>query len=197
MPEQEQTGNPLAEMATRASVAQKLFEARTLVICGEIHSEMTRSIVEQLLALSAASSDDITLYLHSPGGHVESGDTIHDMLTFIPSRVQVVGTGWVASAGAHIYLAVPREQRYCLPNTRFLLHQPAGGFGGRATDLEIEAEEILKMRARLNKVIAEQTGQPLKKVEKDTERNFWMGAEAAKEYGLVGKIISSIAELKR
>ena len=130
MPEQEQTGNPLAEMATRASVAQKLFEARTLVICGEIHSEMTRSIVEQLLALSAASSDDITLYLHSPGGHVESGDTIHDMLTFIPSRVQVVGTGWVASAGATIYLGADKERRLCLPNTRFMLHQPSGGFRG-------------------------------------------------------------------
>jgi len=197
MTETEQTGNPLAEMATRASVAQKLFEARTLVICGEIQSEMARAVVEQLLALSAASSDDITLYLHSPGGHVEAGDTIHDMLTFIAPRVQIVGTGWVASAGAHIYLAVPREQRFCLVNTRFLLHQPAGGFGGRATDLEIEAEEIIKMRSRLNRVISEQTGQPLKKVEKDTERNFWMSAEGAKEYGLVGKIITSVAELKR
>ncbi|MDX2169602.1 MAG: ATP-dependent Clp protease proteolytic subunit [Deltaproteobacteria bacterium] len=184
-------------MASRASVAQKLFDARTLVICGEIQSEMARAVVEQLLALSAASNDDITLYLHSPGGHVESGDTIHDMLTFIEPKVNIVGTGWVASAGAHIYLAVPREQRFCLPNTRFLLHQPAGGFGGRATDLEIEAEEILKMRARLNKVISEQTGQPIKKVEKDTERNFWMSAEAAKEYGLVGKIIASVHELKR
>ncbi|MEO8605234.1 MAG: ATP-dependent Clp protease proteolytic subunit [bacterium] len=197
MPETEPTGNPLAEMATRAGVAQKLFDARTLVICGEIHSEMTRAVVEQLLALSAASSDDITLYLHSPGGHVESGDTIFDLLRFIAPRVSIVGTGWVASAGAHIYLSVPREQRYCLPNTRFLLHQPAGGFGGRATDLEIEAEEILKMRSRLNRVIADQTGQPLKRVEKDTERNFWMSAEGAKEYGLVGKIISSVAELKR
>ena len=147
-------------------------------------------IIEQLLALSAASNDDITLYLHSPGGHVEAADTIYDMLGFIRPRVIIVGTGWVASAGAHIFLAVPREQRYCLPNTRFLLHQPAGGSLGRATDLEIEAEEILKMRARLNRIISEQTGQPLKKVEKDTERNFWMTAEAAKEYGLVGKIIS-------
>jgi ATP-dependent Clp protease protease subunit len=197
MPELESTGNPMAEMASRASVAQKLFDARTLVICGEIQAEMTRTVVEQLLALAAASDDDITLYLHSPGGHVESGDTIHDMLTFLKPKVNIVGTGWVASAGAHIYLAVPREQRFCLLNTRFLLHQPAGGFGGRATDLEIEAEEILKMRARLNRVISERTGQPLKRVEKDTERNFWMTAEGAKEYGLVGKIISSVSELKR
>ena len=193
----EVTGNPITDLAARAGVAQKLFDARAVVICSEIHSDLARTVVEQLLALSAASSDDITLYLHSPGGHVESGDTIHDLLRFIQPRTNIVGTGWVASAGAHIYLAVPREQRFCLPNTRFLLHQPAGGFGGRATDLEIEAEEILKMRARLNRTIADQTGQPLKKVEKDTERNFWMSAEAAKEYGLVGRIISSVTELKR
>jgi len=187
----------MLDQVTRLSVAQKLFDARSIVICGEIDSDVARAVTEQLLALSAASNDDITLYLHSPGGHVEAGDTIHDMLAFIRPRVIIVGTGWVASAGAHIYLGVPREERYCLPNTRFLLHQPAGGAGGRATDLEIEAEEILKMRARLNRIIADQTGQPLKRVEKDTERNFWMSAEAAKEYGLVGRIINSIDDLKR
>jgi len=187
----------MLDQVARVSVAQKLFDARSIVICGEIDSDLTRAVVEQLLALSAGSSDEITLYLHSPGGHVEAADTIYDMLGFIRPRVTIVGTGWVASAGAHIYLGVPREQRYCLPNTRFLLHQPAGGAGGRATDLEIEAEEIIKMRARLNRIISEQTGQPIKRVEKDTERNFWMTAEAAKEYGLVGKIISSVDELKR
>ena len=187
----------MLDQVARISVSQKLFDARSIVICGEIDSDLARSVVEQFLALSAASSEDITLYLHSPGGHVEAADTIYDMLTFIRPRIVIVGTGWVASAGAHIYLGVPREQRYCLPNTRFLLHQPAGGAGGRATDLEIEAEEILKMRARLNRIISEQTGQPLKRVEKDTERNFWMSAEAAKEYGLVGKIIGSVDELKR
>ena len=187
----------MLDQVARISVAQKLFEARAIVICGEIDAPLARSVTEQLLALSAVSDDDIILYLHSPGGHVESADTIYDMLAFVGPRVRIVGTGWVASAGAHIYLAVPREQRYCLPNTRFLLHQPAGGAGGRATDLEIEAEEILKMRARLNRIIADQTGQPIKRVEKDTERNFWMSAEAAKEYGLVGKIITSIDELRR
>jgi len=187
----------LLDQVARVSVGQKLFDARSIVICGEIDSDLARTVVEQLLALSAVSNDDVTLYLHSPGGHVEAADTIYDMLGFIRPRVTIIGTGWVASAGAHIYLGVPREQRYCLPNTRFLLHQPAGGAGGRATDLEIEAEEILKMRARLNRIISEQTGQPLKRVEKDTERNFWMSAEAAKEYGLVGRIISSVTELKR
>ena len=187
----------MLDQVARLSVAPKLFESRTIVICGEINSEVARTVTEQLLALSAASNDAITIYLHSPGGHVEAADTIFDMLGFVGPRVTIVGTGWVASAGAHIYIGVPREQRYCLPNTRFLLHQPAGGVAGRATDLEIEAEEILKMRARLNRIISEQTGQPLKRVEKDTERNFWMSAEAAREYGLVGKIISTMAELKR
>jgi ATP-dependent Clp protease protease subunit len=189
--------NPLADAALRASLGEKLFNSRNVVICGEIDADLARSVVEQLLAMAAASADDISLYLHSPGGHVEAADTIYDMLGFIRPRVLIIGTGWVASAGAHIYLGVPREQRYCLPNTRFLLHQPAGSTMGRATDLEIEAEEILKMRARLNRIISEQTGQPIKRVEKDTERNFWMTAEGAKEYGLVGKIISSIDEIKR
>ena len=178
-------------------VAQRLFDARTLVICGEINMDTAREVVSHAIALAAASDDPITVWVHSPGGHVESSDTIHDVLSFIRPRVRMVGTGWVASGGAHIFLAADREDRYCLPNTRFLLHQPAGGAGGRATDLEIEAEEIIKMRARLNRIIAEQTGQPIKRVEKDTERNFWMPAADALEYGLVGKIIRSADELPR
>ncbi len=176
-------------------VAERLYEARTILISGEVDSQLARTLTGQLLALSAESDDDITIFLHSPGGHVESGDTIHDMISFVPPRVKMVGTGWVASAGTHIYLAVPREDRYCLPNTRFMIHQPLGGVGGQALDIEIEAEEMLKARARLNGVIAKQTGQPLEKVEKDTDRNFWMSPSEAKEYGIVGKIISSYSEL--
>ncbi len=181
----------------KMKVGEKLFDARTILIFGEVTAEVARDVVEQLLAMSSVSDDDITVYVHSPGGHVESADTIFDTLTFVKPRVRMVGTGWVASAAAHVFLAVPKNDRYCLPNTRFLLHQPWGGAGGRATDLEIEAEEILKMRARLIRIISERTGQPLKRVEKDTERNFWMSAEAAKEYGLVGHIISSVDELEK
>ncbi len=183
------------EFGWAAKVGQKLLESRTVLICGEIESDVASRIVTHLLLLANESDDDITLYVHSPGGHVESADTIYDMINFVKPRVRMVGTGWVASAGAHIYLAVPREDRYCLPNTRFLLHQPWGGAGGRATDLEIEAEEILRMRDRLNKVIVEKTGQTMKRVEKDTERNFWMSAAQAKDYGLVGSIVNSMAEL--
>jgi ATP-dependent Clp protease, protease subunit len=194
---QAQEAGTILDQAMRVRVSQKLYENRTIVLCGEIDADLAKRVVEQLLALSFDSTDPITMYLHSPGGHVESADTIYDMMSFIPAPIRMIGTGWVASAGAHIYVAAQKEDRYCLPNTRFLLHQPMGGGGGRATDLEIEAEQILKIRARLNKIIADKTGQPIKRVEKDTERNFWMTAEEAKEYGLVGKIVSSISELKK
>jgi ATP-dependent Clp protease protease subunit len=176
-------------------VAERLFKARTLVISGEINQRLAATVMAQLLALATESSDDITIYINSQGGHVESGDTIHDMIRFLTPRVRMIGTGWVASAGALIFVSVPREDRYCLPNTRFLLHQPAGGMGGTASDIEIEAREILRMRDRLNRVFARQTGQPLERIEEDTQRNFWLGAEEAQRYGLVGKIVERLAEL--
>jgi ATP-dependent Clp protease protease subunit len=176
-------------------VADRLHEARTILISGDVDSKLAQRVTGQLLTMAADSDEPITIFLHSPGGHVESGDTIFDMIRFVAPRVKMVGTGWVASAGTHIYLAVPREDRYCLPNTRFMIHQPLGGVGGQAMDIEIEAEEILKARSRLNSVIAAQTGQALLKVEKDTDRNFWMSPTEAKDYGIVGKIISDSSEL--
>ena len=150
----------------------------------------------QLLALATDSDADITVFINSQGGHVEAGDTIHDLLRFVRPRIRMIGTGWVASAGALIYVAVPREQRFCLPNTRFLLHQPAGGAGGTASDIDIEAREILRMRDRLNRIFARETGQPLERIEEDTHRNFWLGAEAALRYGLVGRIIEKVTDLE-
>jgi len=176
-------------------VSERLFKARTVVISGEINQRVAASVISQLLALAAESNDDITCYINSQGGHVEAGDTIHDMVRFLTPKIRMVGTGWVASIAALIFVAVPREDRYCLPNTRFLLHQPAGGAGGSAADIEIEAREILKMRDRLNKVLADQTGQSLEKIEEDTRRNFWLSAEEAKKYGIVGKVIKEQKEL--
>ena len=155
---------------------------------------LAERVTAQLLALSNDSDADIRVIVNSPGGHVESGDTIHDMITFCGPKVKMIGTGWVASAGAHIYLGAPKENRMCLPNTRFLLHQPSGGVRGQASDIEIEAEEIVKMRERVNRMIARETGQTYEKVVKDTIRNFWMGAEAAKAYGIVSRIISRADE---
>ncbi|MEM7216873.1 MAG: ATP-dependent Clp protease proteolytic subunit [Pseudomonadota bacterium] len=174
---------------------QTMLKNRTLTIFGEINKDVAQRVAERLLALSFESDDPITLFIGSPGGHVESGDTIFDMIRFIKAPVRIVGTGWVGSIATHIYLSVDREQRYCLPNTRFLIHQPAGGFGGDASDIEIHAREILKTRERINQIIAEQTGQTLERVNEDTERDYWMSAEESREYGLVGQIIDSVADL--
>lgn len=172
-----------------------LFKARTLIISGEVNQKLAANVIGQLLAMDSQSSEPITIYINSQGGHVESGDTIHDMVQYIRSPVRMVGTGWVASAGALIYVAVPADRRFSLPHTRYLLHQPAGGARGSAADVEIEAREILKMRERLNRVFAERTGQTVERIEDDTRRNFWLGAEEAVSYGLVGKIIRHADEL--
>ena len=181
--------------ALSETLRERLFKARTLIISGEVNQQLAAQVISQLLAMDAEAAKPITIYINSQGGHVESGDTIHDMIRFLRAPVRIVGTGWVASAGALIYVAVPRDRRYCLPNTRFLLHQPAGGVGGQAADIEIEAREILAMRERLNRVFARETGQPLEKIEDDTRRNFWLSAQAAQEYGLVGKIVQNIADI--
>lgn len=178
-------------------MAQRMFKARTIIISGEITQELSEKVMAQLLALSAESATlPITIYINSQGGHVEAGDTIHDMIRYVLPKVRIVGTGWVASAGALIYVSVPLADRFCLPNTRFLLHQPAGGMGGTASDIAIEAREIVKMRERLNVIFARETGQSVERIEDDTHRNFWLGAEEAKAYGLVGSIISKQSELK-
>jgi ATP-dependent Clp protease protease subunit len=176
-------------------IEKALFEARVVMLTGEVNDIQARRVTERLFALASAGSKPITFVISSPGGHVESGDMIHDAVKFIDAPVQMLGTGWVASAGALIYCAAPRERRFCLPNTRFLLHEPRGGVGGMASDVEIQAREILRMRERLNKIFAEATGQPVEKVKKDTDRDHWMMAEEAKAYGLVGRVVNKQSEL--
>jgi ATP-dependent Clp protease, protease subunit len=176
--------HPLLSLTSR-----QLYGSRTVLIFGEVTTELAESVAAQLLALSAAGPEPIRVLLHSPGGHVEAGDTIHDVLRFVKPVVRVVASGWVASAGALIYCAVPHPHRLALPNTRFLLHQPLGGMGGPATDVEIEARQILLMRERLNRIFAEATGQPYDKLLRDTDRNHWLSAPEALEYGLVSRIV--------
>ncbi len=175
---------------TTSLAQQALYKARTVLIFGDVDMKMAERVTAQLLAFAAEGNGDIRVIINSPGGHVESGDTIHDMIRFCGPRVKMIGTGWVVSAGAHIYIGAERQNRYCLPNTRFLLLQPMGGVTGPASDISVEAEEILKMRERLNREIAKETGQSYERVVQDTDRNFWMTAEQAKEYGLVHKIIA-------
>lgn len=174
---------------------EKLFKTRSISIFGTINEKIARAVTEKLLALAAESDAPITIFISSPGGHVESGDVIYDMIKFIKPEVKMVGTGWVASAATNIYLAAKRENRFALPNTRFLVHQPSGGSSGDATDIKIQAEQILKTRARINKIIADETGRPLEQVEKDTDRDYWMSVDEAIEYGIVSKMISSMTEL--
>lgn len=177
-------------------VMEKLLKSRTIVISGEINQSLAEKVVTQLLILEEMGNDPIKIFINSQGGHVEAGDTIHDMIKFITPKVIMIGTGWVASAGITIYLAADKENRYSLPNTRYMIHQPLGGFNGPATDIGIEAEEILRVRKRINKIISEATGQPLERVEKDTDRNYWLSSDDAVTYGIVNKIISNHSDLK-
>jgi ATP-dependent Clp protease, protease subunit len=176
---------------------KRLLTERKVLIFGEVNDRLARDVTARLLSMVGESSKPIDVFVNSPGGHVESGDTIHDMIRFVDSvaPVRVIGTGWVASAGATIFLGGAKERRLCLPNTRFLLHQPLGGIRGRAGDIAIEAREIVKIRERINRLIARETGQPYEKVEKDTDSNYWMSAEEAVTYGMVAKIVSSAKNL--
>ena len=174
---------------------EKLFKSRAITIFGEINDKIARSVTERLLALATESDEPISIYISSPGGHVESGDVVYDMIKFIKPEVRVIGTGWVASAATTIFLAADKEHRYALPNTRFLIHQPSGGSMGRASDIAIQAQEIIKMRARINKLIADETGQPLDRVAEDTDKDYWMSVDEAIEYGIVGKVVKSMSEI--
>jgi ATP-dependent Clp protease protease subunit len=173
-----------------------LAQTRSIIISGEINQKLAEKALNQLLFLQTLGDDPIKLFINSEGGHVESGDTIHDMIQFVKPRVIVIGTGWVASAAITIYLGATKPNRFSLPNTRFLIHQPAGGVYGQAADIHIEATELIKMRKRVNRLISEATGQSLEKVEADTDRNFWMSAGEAKDYGIVGNIITTIDQIK-
>lgn len=180
-----------------AGLDKHWLEARTVMIFGDINMELSKKVCSELLALSQASKDPIKVFINSPGGHVEAGDTIYDMIRFIPNDVYIIGTGWVASIAALFYLSAPKKYRFSLPNTRYLLHQPHGGAYGQADDVEIQAKEIIKMRERLTAIISKETGMKYEKVAKDIDRDYWLSAEEAKDYGIVGKIITSIKDLPK
>jgi ATP-dependent Clp protease protease subunit len=185
---------PVAE-ARSSFLEEKAFASRTVLVFGAINDQTAADTVRRLIALDAASSAPIDMLVSSPGGHLESGDTVHDVVRFIGAPVRMIGTGWVGSAATHLFLAVPKERRFCLPQTRFLIHQPSGGAGGQATDIAIMAREIIKARERIARVISRETGQPLEKVQVDIERDNWMSPEEAIEYGLISRIIQSRTEL--
>jgi ATP-dependent Clp protease, protease subunit len=184
-----------SERNTSSLMEQLAFKSRFVMVFGEIDDKMARATSERLILLAQESDAPISMLVSSPGGHVESGDAIHDMIRFVRAPVTTIGSGWVASAGTHIFLAAPKERRVCLPNTRFMIHQPSGGAGGRASDIAIQAQEIIKMRERIARVIAKETGQKLERVLVDIDRDHWMSAQEAIEYGLVSRVISKQTEL--
>ena len=173
----------------------RFFQSRTVIVAGEINHLLAQRVVKQLLALAEDGDAPINLIISSPGGHVESGDMVHDMIQFIRPKVRTIGSGWVARAGALIFVGAALKDRYCLPNTRFLLHQPSGGIGGQASDMEIQAEQIRQMRDRFEDIFAAATGQSKARIAQDTQRDFWLTTEAALDYGLVHQVIRSVDQL--
>jgi len=179
-----------------ASVEKLLFKSRTVLITGEINDKLAREASARLLALAEDNDEPINVYVSSPGGHVESGDMVHDIIKFIKPTVRTIGSGWVASAGALIFIGAKKENRLCLPNTRFLMHQPSGGVGGQVSDIQIQADQIQQMRRRFEELFALATGKTPEQIAEDTKRDFWLNTDEALAYGLLGKVISSAAELK-
>ena len=177
--------------------SEKFLKTRQIILTGEINKELADSIVRQLLILdSEDEKSPIYMYIDSPGGDVDAGFAIFDMIRFINAPVYLIGMGLIASAATLVLLAVDKEFRIGLPNSRYLIHQPLGGMRGVATDIEIYAKDMEKIRAKLNSLIAKQTGTSLEQVTKDTERDFWLDSDEAVKYGLISKIIAKKSELK-
>ena len=179
-----------------ANIGKLYFKSRNVIVAGPINDKLAQRTVAHLLALAEDGDEPINMLISSPGGHVESGDMIHDMIKFIKPRVRTIGSGWVASAGALIFVGAAKEDRYCLPNTRFLLHQPSGGIGGTSSDMMIQAEQVRLMRERLNQIFADATGQSIERIEADTQRDFWLNTQEALDYGLLGRVINSVDDLR-
>ena len=177
-------------------LAQKFLKTRQILLSGEINKPLAEKIIRQLLVLEAdSSSDPIKIFIDSPGGDADAGYAIFDMIRFISAPVYTIGMGLVASAGSIILLAAPKERRFALPNSHYLIHQPLSGIKGVATEIEIHAAELEKMRVKINELIAFETGLSVEKVAKDTDRDFWMNATEAKDYNLVAKVVANRKEL--
>ncbi|HIJ66037.1 MAG TPA: ATP-dependent Clp protease proteolytic subunit [Candidatus Hydrogenedentes bacterium] len=171
------------------NLVARLLKVRTILVNGEIDQELAERVISQLLVLDAESHDPIRVIITSNGGHVESGLAIYDMMRFVDARIIAIGAGWVASIAVPILFGADKKDRLALPNTRFLIHQPSGGAGGQASDIRIVAQEILKIRDRLNRLIAQETGQTIEKIAADSDRDFWLTADEAVNYGLIASVI--------
>jgi ATP-dependent Clp protease protease subunit len=173
----------------------KMLKTRTILLSGEIQKDLAEKTIRQLLLMEAMGDDPIRIFIDSPGGDADAGYAIFDMLRFIKPPVWTIGMGLVASAAAIIQLASPKERRVGLPNSHYLIHQPLSGIRGVATDIEIHARELDKLREKINRLIADETGNPFEQVEKDTDRDYWMSAHEAVHYGLISKVITKREEI--
>jgi ATP-dependent Clp protease protease subunit len=178
-----------------SNLIEKILKTRNILLSGDINKSLGERIIRQLILLEDQSDDPIKVFIDSPGGDADAGFAIFDMMRFIKPEVIIIGMGLVASAAAIILLAAPKERRIALPNSHYLIHQPLSGMRGVATEIEIHAKELDKLRRKINKLISEETGQKIEKVEKDTDRDYWMNAEEALGYGLISRIVKNRDEL--
>lgn len=189
-------GSDAAQGAKMPMPEQQMLEKhRTIFISEEVSPRLSKRLIPQLLWMDAQNDDPIRLFINTPGGSADDGFAIFDTIRFIRSPVNAICSGLNASAGTIILLATPKERRFSLPNSRIMIHQPAGGARGKASDLQITAEEILKLRERANRLIADECGRDFEQVVKDTNKDCWLSPEEAQDYGLVSKILTSLNEL--
>ena len=193
--EQDEEEGEEREQGEESPLLRQFLKTRTVLLTGEINKTLAERVVRQVLLLEQESDEPIKVFIDSPGGDADAGFAILDMMRFVRPPIKMIGMGLVASAGAIVLLAAPREQRFALPNSRYLIHQPMAGFRGVGTEIEIHAKEIDLMRRKMNELISQETGKPVAEVEQDTDRDYWMGAEEALAYGLVGSIIHSQDDL--
>ena len=193
--EQENGKAPAIDQLAASELATRMLKTRTILLSGEINKDLAEKTIRQLLLLEDMSNDPIRVFIDSPGGDADAGYAIFDMIRFVKPQVWTIGMGLVASAAAIIQLASPRDRRVGLPNSHYLIHQPLSGIRGVATDIEIHAKELDKLRKKINQLIAEETGNPASQVEKDTDRDYWMNAAEAVNYGLISKVITNRSEI--
>lgn len=172
-------------------IYSRLLKDRIIILSGEITDESANSVVAQLLYLDSLNQDDISLYINSPGGAVTAGMAIYDTMNFVKSDVSTICLGMAASMAAFLLSSGAKEKRFCLPNSEVMIHQPLGGAQGQATEIKIAAEHILNLKEKLNKILSKNTGQDIKQIEHDTDRDNFMNAEEAKEYGIIDQILIS------
>lgn len=176
-------------------LAARLLRARTIMINGPVDQELAERVMSELFILDTESNDPIRVVITSQGGHVDSGLAIYDVMRFIRAEIIAIAAGWCASIAVPLMFGAEKKNRVALPNTRFLIHQPSGGAGGQLADIRIQAQEIVKLRERLNQLISKETGQDIDRVRKDSDRDYWMTAEGAVEYGIIDRIVQKLDEI--